>query len=147
MIPRLLVAAASVVVVAAGATAGLLHQRSTTDGVTTQGRSSTPAPGSAVSRDAAEAREAAAAVRALTTDPSSLVATGAEREVAGRATQGVPPGSEVAAEESSWAPDGVGGGTLTVTITAPGQPPTRYAAVMVHETSGWKVLATVPLGS
>jgi hypothetical protein len=48
-------------------------------------------------------------------------------------------------DEGSWAPDGLGGGTITVTVTPPGGKATTYTAVMITEGGRWKVLATMPL--
>jgi hypothetical protein len=92
-----------------------------------------------------QARQVAQALASLTTDPQSLVASGAARQVDGRARRAVPAGSTVVVDEQSWAPDGVGGGTITVTVQAPGKPPVSYATVVVPEDGTWKVLATFPL--
>jgi hypothetical protein len=92
-----------------------------------------------------QAHQVAQALASLATDPQSLVASGAAGQVNGRARQAVPAGSTVAADERSWAPDGLGGGTMVVTVTAPRKPPVAYAAVMVSEGGRWKVLATFPL--
>src|SRR6266566_3387528 len=105
---------------------------------------SSPARTSAqVKARSAQARHVAAALRRLATDPQSLVASGARTQVDGRARQAVPAGSVVVPDARSWAPDGLGGGTMLVTITAPGQAPVRYYAVMVREAGHWKVLATI----
>jgi hypothetical protein len=92
-----------------------------------------------------QGRQVAQALASLATDPQSLVAFGAARQVDGRARQAVPAGSKVVVDEKSWAPDGVGGGTIKVTVTAPGKPPVSYATVVVSENDRWKVLATFPL--
>lgn len=92
-----------------------------------------------------QARQVAAALSRLATDPSSLVAAGARDGVEGRAAQGVPKGSKVTPEPASWAPDGAGGGVMTVTVAPPGGPAVGYAAVMVNEGGSWKVLATMRL--
>jgi hypothetical protein len=87
-------------------------------------------------------------VRALTglaRDPAALVAT-ASRGVAGTdARRGVPLGARVIPDARSWQPDGYGGGLMEVTVTPPRGDSVRYAAVMVEEAGGWKVLATVPV--
>ena len=93
----------------------------------------------------ADAAAAAAALSALATDPDSLVADAARPLVGAEARQAVPVGSIVTPDERTWAPDGVGGGTLAVRVTPPGGPAVDYAAVMVREAGGWKVLATLPL--
>jgi hypothetical protein len=97
------------------------------------------------SPDGVQAGEVARALAALSADPASLVASGATGQVGGRARQAVPDGSVVRADEGSWAPDGMGGGTITVTVTPPGATATTYTAVMVEEGGRWKVLATMPL--
>jgi len=107
-------------------------------------------PGSAASPAASASAsnqpgEVAAALRKLPTSPETVVADGARKQLAGHAAQAVPPGSRVEPSPRSWAPDGVGGGTMLVTVTSPGHRPVTYAAVMVFEHGGWKVLATFPL--
>jgi hypothetical protein len=92
-----------------------------------------------------QAGQVAAALRKLSSDPQLLVASGAQSQVHGRARRAVPPGSMVVPDARSWAPDGLGGGTMLVTITAPGRAPNSYYAVMVREASQWKVLATIRL--
>ncbi|KIE23326.1 hypothetical protein LK08_30425 [Streptomyces sp. MUSC 125] len=94
-----------------------------------------------------QAQQAAAALQKLATDPSSLVAAQAKRQVAGRAARAVPRGAKVTPRPSTWEPDGVGGGVMTVTVTPPGGAPVDYAAVMVNENGAWKVLATLVLPS
>jgi len=94
-----------------------------------------------------QAHEAATALAKLASDPASLVASGAGPEAMAGARTAVPAGSRVKVVESSWAPDGVGGGAVTVTVSPPQGVPVTYAAVMVHEPGGWKVLATLPLAS
>lgn len=88
----------------------------------------------------------AVALSRLATDPRSMVAAAAGTQFGSRARQAVPADSKVTVDEGSWAPDGAGGGVITVTVTPPGQGPRSYAAVMVNEAGTWKVLATVPLG-
>jgi hypothetical protein len=85
------------------------------------------------------------ALRRLTTEPESLIASSSRHDVAGKTSRAIPAGSKVVTDERSWLPDGVGGGVVTVTITPPGKAPVSYAAVMVHEDGEWKVLATVPM--
>ena len=130
-------AAVSTVVVVAGV---LLHLRTSEQ----QARPTTAAPAAAASPGPADAAEAAEALRALATDPASLVAPGAQEDVAGRAAQAVPEGTRVEPRPETWQSDGYGGGVLQVTLTPPGQPATSYLAVMVQEDGQWKVLATVP---
>jgi hypothetical protein len=65
---------------------------------------------------------------------------------AAEARKAFPTGTSVNVDESSWAPDGTGtGGTMLITLAAPGRQPVSYVAIMVKEQQGWKVLATVPL--
>jgi hypothetical protein len=92
-----------------------------------------------------DARQVAEALGRLVSDPESLVASGAGEEMAGQAREAIPVGSRVDVDESSWAPDGTGGGVITVEVTSPGQGTTEYAAIMVLEGDAWKVAATVPL--
>jgi len=94
-----------------------------------------------------QAEEVVAALAKLVSDPASLVASGAGPEALAGARVAVPAGSKVDVAKPSWASDGVGGGTVLVTVSSPQNPPVTYAAVMVHESDGWKVLATVPLAS
>jgi hypothetical protein len=95
----------------------------------------------------ADADQVANALRKLPDDPQALVATQAQGQVAGRARQAIPPGTRVMPDERSWAPDGVGGGTMLVTVTVPGHAPVTYDAIMVSEGGRWKVLATIPVGA
>jgi hypothetical protein len=108
------------------------------------GARSVATPSVVVSGDA-QAREVAAALGRLATDPTSLVAYMSQKRVAGRAQLGVPARSTVTVDERSWLPDGAGGGIILVTVTSPGMPAVTYAAVMIHEPNGWKVAETVPV--
>jgi hypothetical protein len=101
----------------------------------------------AIPKSVSQAREVGSALGKLATDPEFLVASSSQQRVAGQARRAVPAGSTVTPDEKSWLPDGVGGGVMTVTITPPGHPAVRYAAVMEHEPGGWKVLATLVLPS
>ncbi len=92
-----------------------------------------------------EAAAVAEALGKLGSDPDSLVAADVRSAIGSRAREAVPGGSTVSAIPASWQPDGLGGGTMTVTVTSPGQPAVTYTAVMVKEESGWKVVGTVPL--
>jgi hypothetical protein len=93
----------------------------------------------------AQAHEVVVALAKLASDPATLVATGTGPQALAGARAAVPVGSRVVASEGSFAPDGAGGGTVMVTVTPPQGGPVSYAAVMVHEAGGWKVLATLPL--
>lgn len=92
-----------------------------------------------------EAAAVAAALGELASKPDSLVAADVRSAVGPRARQAVPAGSTVSANPDSWQPDGLGGGTMTVTVTSPGQAAVTYSAVMVKQEDGWKVLGTVPM--
>jgi len=94
-----------------------------------------------------DAPRVADALRKLPDDPQALVAAGAQGQVAGRARQAIPPGTTVLPDVKSWAPDGVGGGTMLVTVTVPGHAPVTYDAIMVSEGGQWKVLATIPVAA
>jgi hypothetical protein len=104
-----------------------------------------PQAGGAAPVDVHEAESAATALRALATDPASLLAAGVRQQVGARVSVAVPPGTAVDPDVTSWAPDGVGGGTMSVTLRMPGRGPVAYAVIMIREGSAWKVLATVPL--
>jgi hypothetical protein len=134
-------------VIAAIAGAGIL--------LFTQGRGTggTAAPTSAKSLSASvaastmDARQVADALRNLPDDPQTLVASDAQGQVAGRARQAIPPGTTVTPDEKSWSPDGVGGGTMLVTVTVPGHSPVTYDAIMVSQGGQWKVLATISVAT
>jgi len=59
------------------------------------------------------------------------------------AESALPKGSKISPEAASWAPDGIGGGTINVVMTVPGQADSRYVAVMVKEDGQWKLLGTM----
>ena len=101
--------------------------------------------GAGVSVSANQGMQVAAALRTLATNPQDVVADEARPRLGGHVSQAVPPGSRVSPDVASWAPDGIGGGTMLVTVSSPGQAPVRYAAVMVFEHHSWKVLATFPV--
>jgi hypothetical protein len=103
-------------------------------------------PGAASTTPAAgQADDVATALRRLATDPQSLVASAAQSTVQGHASDAIPAGSTVTPDVRSWAPDGIGGGTMLVTIITPAGVATTYAAVMVFEDGAWRVLATFPV--
>jgi hypothetical protein len=97
--------------------------------------------------DRSKGPEVAAALAALSTDPQSVFSEQAKQEVSAAGTdlsQAVPSGSQVTVNDSTWAPDGVGGGTISVTITAPGEQPVEYLALVTMENGAWKIDATLP---
>jgi hypothetical protein len=107
---------------------------------------STTATPTATSTDPAEGsfsegEAAAAALLALTDDPTQGVAAAARQSF--DAAVALPPGSKLAPEPASWGPDGIGGGTMNVVLSIPGQPDTRYVAIMVKEGGLWKVIGTL----
>ena len=143
--PRPLVALATTVAVSA-AVVGWLVLRPAAPVPGHAGAGASPsATASTPSREQADAAAAAGALSELATDPDSLLAAAARAAVGTGARRAVPEGSVVTPDVSTWAPDGVGGGTLAVTVTPPRGPEVDYAAIMVQEGGEWKVLATVPL--
>lgn len=92
-----------------------------------------------------EAAAVAEALGNLADKPDDLVASDVRSAIGSRAREAVPAGSTVSANPASWQPDGLGGGTMTVTVTSPGKPAVTYSAVMVKERTGWKVVGTVPM--
>src|SRR6266576_3269097 len=87
-----------------------------------RGSAGAAAPASAQSLSASaaaramDAKRVADALRRLPDDPQALVASEAEGQVADRARRAIPRGTTVAPDEKSWAPDGVGGGTMVVSV-------------------------------
>lgn len=61
-----------------------------------------------------------------------------------RPGQAVPTGSIVSIDGSTWSPNGVGGGTILVTITAPNSSPASYLTLVSAYDGVWKVDATMP---
>jgi hypothetical protein len=94
-----------------------------------------------------QARQVRRALLNLERNPDALVANASRDRVGKRARRAVPRGSKVTPVQRTWSPDGTGGGTMTVKIKAPGKRQVAYAAVMVREAGGWKVLATIPVGN
>lgn len=130
------VGAALVVVLGGGATAWMQWGGSSEDAAP-QVRTEQPGV------DDADA--AAEALGKLTSDPGSLVAADVRSALGDQAGNAVPDGSTVTPNAASWSPDGIGGGTMTVTVGAPDQPPATYSAIMVKEPDGWKVVGTIPM--
>jgi hypothetical protein len=130
--------------IAAGVTAAVLIGGGVTMAVTGGGDSGTSDDASG-KPGLADAQAVADALKHLADDPDSLVAADVRSAVGTKARRALPEGSTVSANPASWQPDGLGGGTMTVTVTPPGQPATTYTAIMVKEQSGWKVLGTMPM--
>lgn len=137
-----LVAAATAVVIVIAVAGG--SQSPTRSGRATRSNTNTPP----VTSSAPNTRnDVAAALRKLATMPDAVVADEANQQLAGHVNDAIPPGSTVTPHSDSWAADGIGGGTMLVTVAGPGQPTVDYAAVMVFEHNQWKVLATFPAGA
>lgn len=143
---NLVIASAAVaLIVVAGAAIYLLRIRDTGEQAQA-GQPSVPPTSTGTSAvPANQAHDVALALRALGEDPGSLVASSSRAQVGDRVLKGVPPGSTVVPDEASWAPDGVGGGVIAVSLRSPGLPTTDFAVVMVLESGHWKVAATVPI--
>jgi hypothetical protein len=94
---------------------------------------------------AADAHAVAQALAALPDKPADYVATDVRSAVTPQLATALPTGATLSADEATWHPDGLDGGTITVTMTAPGTPPAVFSAVMIKEPSGWKVVGTMPM--
>lgn len=103
------------------------------------------ASGAGTERSDQQAEAVVEALARLESSPDELVAESAREHVGQEARVGVPAGSAVEVDRDSWRPDGLGGGTIVVTVTPPGQGPQPYVAVMVQEPDGWKVIGSLPL--
>lgn len=115
-------------------------------GIAGCGSSSHPAPtAKAAPPTIADAHAVAQALAALPDKPADYVAADVRSAVAPQVAGALPPGATLSADEATWHPDGLDGGTITVTMTATGAPPATFTAVMVKEPSGWKVVATIPM--
>lgn len=135
--PQWVALGATLVVVGGSATAGYLHWRDDSE---------PPPPTAApIQPGMGEAGAVADALRKLASKPQSLVATDVQSAVGGDARNAVPKGARVTPAENSWHPDGLGGGTMTVSVAAAGKPAATYSAIMIKERTGWKVLGTVPM--
>jgi hypothetical protein len=93
----------------------------------------------------ADAHAVAQALDKMPSKPQSLIATDVYSAVAPQIKNALPAGATINANEATWHPDGLGGGTITATVTAPGAPTTVYTVMMLKEASGWKVVGTVPM--
>lgn len=101
-------------------------------------QSSAPPPSSS---PVADAEAVAAVVSHMAEDPAGGAASSTRPTV--DAQTALPPGSKLNPDPASWAPDGIGGGTMDVVVSAPGQPDVGFVAVMVNEGGSWKVLGTM----
>lgn len=112
-------------------------------------RSSLPAnPGAAGSASSSppanapsDAEAAASVLTTLADDPVAGAAAGTRSAVDPDAA--LPPGTKLAPDQQTWAPDGIGGGTMEVVLSTPGRSDERFIAVMVKEDGQWKVLGTL----
>jgi hypothetical protein len=129
---------AAVVVVGGGAAFGWHHWHGS------DGDKKTAAPSTPVVT-VADAHAVAQALASMPSRPQDLIATDVRSAVYGQYKQALPAGAVISANESTWHPDGLGGGTITATVTAPGAPTTVYTVMMVKESTGWKVVGTVPM--
>lgn len=92
-----------------------------------------------------DAQDVVEALGKLASRPQDLVATDVGSVVTAQARKAIPKNAQVTADPTSWHADGLGGGTITVTVRIPGGATTVYTAMMIKERSGWKVLATIPM--
>lgn len=100
---------------------------------------------SPTSEDEQQARQVKEALVRLPDDPAALLPAEGSGQTAASARAAVPEGTTVAVDERTWAPDGLGGGVVQVTLRTPDGERTPYVAVMVQEQGEWKVLSTVPV--
>ncbi|MGQ0843144.1 MAG: hypothetical protein ACT4QF_03305 [Sporichthyaceae bacterium] len=94
-----------------------------------------------------DAQNVAEALAKLPSRPQDLVATDSRSAVATKARQAVPKNATVTADPATWHADGLGGGTITVLVRIPGQPVAIYTAIMIKESTGWKVVMTIPMAA
>lgn len=108
--------------------------------------SSAPSTGTSGSAaPAPEAAEVAGSLQDLVTQPEVRLSKNAG-VTAQQARAVFPTGTTVAADPTSWRPDGTGvGGVIEVSVSRPGKKPASYLAVMVKEDGIWRVLGTLPV--
>lgn len=148
---RRVLLAGAVVFVVAGAAAGFTLSggedaapgpRTGADGDQTTAARTRSTP---TSKDEQQALQVKAALVRLPNDPAALLSADRSDQTAASARAAVPEGTAVTVDERSWAPDGLGGGVVQVTLRTPDGERTPYVAVMVQENGEWKVLSTVPV--
>ncbi|KIA72653.1 hypothetical protein ANMWB30_24210 [Arthrobacter sp. MWB30] len=100
-----------------------------------------PSPSASAPLQDPDAQGAAEALSRLPENPADGISAVTKQSF--DADVALPPGSKLAPEVSSWAPDGIGGGTMNVVMSVPGQADSRYVAVMVKEDGQWKLLGTM----
>lgn len=136
--PQWVALATVVVVLGGGGAAGWSHWH--TSGQHVGRPAARPAPPTI-----ADAHEVAVALSKLPDKPEDYVATDVRSVVQPLVAGALPPGATISADEASWHPDGLDGGTITITMTAPAVAPATYTAIMIKESSGWKVIGTIPM--
>lgn len=90
---------------------------------------------------ASDAETVAGVLVDLVSDPTAGAA--AETESSVNPAVAIPPGSKLLPDQTTWSPDGIGGGTMDVVLSTPGLPDQQFVAVMVREDGEWKVLGTL----
>lgn len=98
-------------------------------------------PAQTPSASASDAETVAGVLVALVRDPAAGAA--AETESSVDPAVAIPPGSKLSPDQTTWSPDGIGGGTMDVVLSTPGLPDQQFVAVMVREDGEWKVLGTL----
>jgi hypothetical protein len=136
--PQFAALAVAVVVLGGGAAFGWHHWHGSDD------KQSAP---TTIQPTPADAHQVADALAKMPSRPQDLIATDVRSAVGTRAKDALPAGATITANEATWHPDGLGGGTITATVTAPGAPSTVYTVMMIKESTGWKVVGTVPMTS
>lgn len=136
---HLIVAAVVVLALAGGGTGAVLLLGGGQD----QPQQEAPPTMAAPSKD--DAQNVADALAKLASRPQNYVAADVRSAVSAKARQAVPKNATVVADPSTWHPDGLGGGTITVVVRIPGQPVAIYTAMMIKESTGWKVVGTIPM--
>lgn len=145
---RFVMAAAAILIGGAGGAALMLGFADSPNGRGSRGADANPPASPRVAQKPSvqrQAKEVKQALVRLPADPSSLLSAQRTDQSAGTARQAVPAGTRVSVDEGSWAPDGLGGGAVEVTLNTPDGKQDRYVAVMVNENGAWKVLSTIPV--
>jgi hypothetical protein len=135
--PQWVAVAAVLVVLGGGGAAGWSHWHNSSSAPTTAVKPTPPT--------IADAHAVALALAKLPEKPEDYVATDVRSAVVPQVAGALPSGATLTADESTWHPDGLDGGTITATTTAPGAAPATFSVIMIKEPSGWKVVGTVPM--
>ena len=136
--PQWVAGAIVLVVLGGGGAAGWSHWHDSSSARTTTVVKATPPT-------IADAHAVALALAKLPEKPEDYVATDVRSAVVPQVAGALPPGATLTADESTWHPDGLDGGTITVTVTAPGKPAATFSVIMIKEPTGWKVVGTIPM--